>query len=66
MPPGSPANLNLSNNNYTGNSEKAWCLPADPDHLPVIEVAFLNGQDAGHVGRQASWTSRCGDSMTLA
>lgn len=36
----------LSNSSYTGNSEKAWYLLADPTDLPVIEVAFLNGQEA--------------------
>ena len=36
----------LSNASYTGNSEKAWYLLADPRDLPVIEVAFLNGQES--------------------
>jgi len=36
----------LSNSSYTGNSEKAWYLLADPQDLPVIEVAFLNGQES--------------------
>jgi len=36
----------LSNSSYTGNSEKAWYLLADPTDLPVIEVAFLNGQES--------------------
>jgi hypothetical protein len=36
----------LSNSTYTGNSEKAWYLLADPVDLPVIEVAFLNGQES--------------------
>lgn len=36
----------LSNATYTGNSAKAWYLLADPSDLPVIEVAFLNGQEA--------------------
>ncbi len=36
----------LSNSQYAGNSEKAWYLLADPMDLPVIEVAFLNGQEA--------------------
>lgn len=36
----------LSNSQYTGNSAKAWYLLADPSDLPVIEVAFLNGQEA--------------------
>lgn len=36
----------LSNSHYTGYSAKAWYLLADPADLPVIEVAFLNGQEA--------------------
>jgi phage major head subunit gpT-like protein len=36
----------LSNTQYTGYSEKAWYLLADPIDLAVIEVAFLNGQEA--------------------
>ncbi len=36
----------LSNSKYTGNSSKAWYLLADPQDLPVIEVAFLNGQES--------------------
>ena len=36
----------LGNSTYTGNSEKAWYLLADPADLPVIEVAFLNGQES--------------------
>ena len=36
----------LSNSQYTGNSDKAWYLLADPSDLPVIEVAFLNGQES--------------------
>ena len=36
----------LSNSRYTGNSAKAWYLLADPNDLPVIEVAFLNGQES--------------------
>ncbi len=35
----------LSNTKYTGNSTKAWYLLADPNDLPVIEVAFLNGRE---------------------
>jgi len=35
----------LSNTLYTGNSTKAWYLLADPANMPVIEVAFLNGQE---------------------
>ena len=36
----------LANSSYTGNSAKAWYLLADPTDLPVIEVAFLNGQES--------------------
>jgi hypothetical protein len=36
----------LSNALFTGNSAKAWYLLADPSDLPVIETAFLNGQEA--------------------
>ncbi len=36
----------LGNARYTGNSTKAWYLLADPADLPLIEVAFLNGQEA--------------------
>jgi hypothetical protein len=35
----------LSNSSITGNSTTAWYLLADPNDLPVIEVAFLNGRD---------------------
>ncbi|MBW7905473.1 MAG: hypothetical protein LC135_03165 [Phycisphaerae bacterium] len=36
----------LSNTQYTGFSDKAWYLLADPVDLPVIETAFLNGQES--------------------
>jgi hypothetical protein len=36
----------LGNSNYTGNSTKAWYLLSDPNDLPLIEVAFLNGPEA--------------------
>ena len=35
----------LSNPSFTGASDKAWYLLADPNRLPAIEVAFLNGVD---------------------
>ncbi|HEX7010623.1 MAG TPA: hypothetical protein VF184_11610, partial [Phycisphaeraceae bacterium] len=35
----------LSNPTFTGASDKAWYLLADPNRLPSIEVAFLNGVD---------------------
>jgi hypothetical protein len=34
----------LSNSSFTGASSKAWYLLADPNDLPVIEVAFLDGR----------------------
>ena len=36
----------LANSRYTGYSAKAWYLLSDPADLPVIEVAFLNGQES--------------------
>lgn len=33
----------LGNSSYTGYSATAWYLLADPQDVPVIEVAFLNG-----------------------
>jgi len=35
----------LSNSTFTGASDKAWYLLADPNRLPAVEVAFLNGVD---------------------
>jgi len=35
----------LANASFTGASSKAWYLLADPNRLPAIEVAFLNGID---------------------
>ncbi|HSG02032.1 MAG TPA: hypothetical protein VLA20_12910, partial [Vicinamibacterales bacterium] len=34
----------LSNTKYTGASSLAWYVLADPADMPVVEVAFLNGQ----------------------
>ncbi len=41
----------LSNATLAGYSAKAWYLLADPADLPVIEVAFLNGQQTPTVER---------------
>ena len=41
----------LSNAGIAGYSAKAWYLLADPNDLPVIEVAFLNGQQTPTVER---------------
>ncbi len=35
----------LSNTSFTGASAKAWYLLTDPNRLPAVEVAFLNGID---------------------
>lgn len=35
----------MENSSYTGNSTAAWYLLADPNDIPVIDVAFLNGKD---------------------
>lgn len=35
----------LSNASFPGASSKAWYLLADPNRLPAIEIAFLNGMD---------------------
>lgn len=34
----------IGNSSYTGSSTTAWYLLADPNDMPVIEVAFLNGR----------------------
>jgi hypothetical protein len=34
----------MSNSAYTGNSAVAWYLLADPNDIPVIEIAALNGR----------------------
>ncbi|MDZ4852449.1 MAG: hypothetical protein SGI77_24435 [Pirellulaceae bacterium] len=36
----------LGNATFAGSSTKAWYLLSDPNDLPVIEVAFLNGQES--------------------
>ena len=36
----------LANGSITGNSSTAWYLCAAPSDLPVMEVAFLNGQES--------------------
>lgn len=35
----------LGNASFPGNSSKAWYLFADPNRMPALEVAFLNGVD---------------------
>ena len=36
----------LGNAKYPGYSQKAWYLLSDPADLPVVEVAFLNGNES--------------------
>ena len=36
----------LGNARYAGSSVKSWYLLSDPADLPLIEVAFLNGQES--------------------
>lgn len=53
----------LSNAAYTGNSSKAWYLLAGADDLPVIEVAFLNGQEAPTIETAEQSFNRLGIQM---
>jgi hypothetical protein len=41
----------LSNPAFTGSSNKAWYLFADPNRVPAVEVAFLNGKQTPTVER---------------
>ncbi len=50
----------LANTKYTGYSAKAWYLLADPTDLPVIEVAFLNGQESPTIETAAADVDRLG------
>ncbi|MEO0588547.1 MAG: hypothetical protein AAF078_13015, partial [Planctomycetota bacterium] len=53
----------LSNAAYTGNSSKAWYLLAGAEDLPVIEVAFLNGQEAPTIETAEQSFNRLGIQM---
>lgn len=53
----------LSNAQYTGNSAKAWYLLAEPTDLPVIEVAFLNGQESPTIETAEADFNRLGIQM---
>jgi hypothetical protein len=44
----------MENSSYTGNSNAAWYLLADPNDLPVIEVGFLNGNESPTVETEAA------------
>ncbi len=53
----------LANTKYPGYSAKAWYLLADPSDLPVIEVAFLNGQESPTIETAAADFDRLGVMM---
>jgi len=53
----------LANTQYTGASAKAWYLLADPKDLPVIEVAFLNGQESPTIETAEADFNRLGVQM---
>ncbi|MEO0513630.1 MAG: Mu-like prophage major head subunit gpT family protein [Planctomycetota bacterium] len=53
----------LSNAAYPGNSSKAWYLLAGAEDLPVIEVAFLNGQEAPTIETAEQSFNRLGIQM---
>jgi len=53
----------LANTQYTGASAKAWYLLASPADLPVIEVAFLNGQESPTIETAEADFNRLGVQM---
>jgi len=53
----------LGNAVYDGSSTKAWYLLADPSDLPVIEVAFLNGQESPTIETAEADFNRLGVQM---
>lgn len=53
----------LGNAAYPGQSSKAWYMLASPADLPVIEVAFLNGQEAPTIETAEQSFNRLGIQM---
>lgn len=53
----------MENASYTGNSTAAWYLLADPNDVPVIEVAFLNGNQQPTVETEAAEFNMLGIAM---
>ena len=53
----------LGNPKFTGNSTKAWYLLADASDLPVVEMAFLNGQEAPTIETAEQAFNRLGIQM---
>jgi hypothetical protein len=54
----------LSNSRYTGYSTTAWYLLADPMDVAIIEMAFLNGQEAPTVQTFQMEPNQLGIQMT--
>jgi hypothetical protein len=53
----------LGNPKFTGNSTKAWYLLADANDLPVVEMAFLNGQESPTIETAEQSFNRLGIQM---
>jgi hypothetical protein len=53
----------LGNPKFTGNSTKAWYLLADANDLPVVEMAFLNGQESPTIETAEQTFNRLGIQM---
>jgi hypothetical protein len=53
----------LANSKYSGNSAKAWYLLADPNDLPTVEVAFLNGNESPTIESADADFNKLGVSM---
>lgn len=50
----------MSNSNYSGSSALKWYLLANPNDMPVIEIAFLNGVERPTVENAQADFSRLG------
>ncbi len=50
----------LDNEDYTGSSDKAWYLLAQPSAIPAIEVVFLNGKQVPAVEKNDMVFNRLG------
>jgi hypothetical protein len=53
----------LGNPKFSGNSTKAWYLLADASDLPVVEMAFLNGQESPTIETAEQSFNRLGIQM---
>ena len=50
----------LDNEDYTGSSDKAWYLLAEPSAIPAIELVFLNGKQVPTVEKNDMVFNRLG------